>query len=161
MAKSKRQVLLTDPRVQWAIVRQSLLHNLCHSLIAVTFFTTLQILFGGIFNPWSEHSQVIYRVAVAVFVSLILFLPCFIYESFRLSNRFVEPVKRLRSALRELAEGKPFSPIKFRKGDYWQEMAEELNLAVEALRKQRLAEEAASSDDNENSRLDALETVAS
>jgi hypothetical protein len=39
-------------------------------------------------------------------------------------------------------------------------MAEELNLAVESLRKQRLAEEAASSDDNGNSRLDNLETVA-
>ena len=75
-----------------------------------------------------------------MFLSLMLLLPMFVYDSFQLSNRFVGPVTRLRRVLRELAEGKPFSPVKFRKGEYWQEMADELNRAVEALSKQRPAE---------------------
>ncbi len=72
-----------------------------------------------------------------MFLSLMLLLPLFVYDSFQLSNRFAGPVKRLRRVLRDLAEGKEISPITFRKGAYWQEMAEELNRALGCQRKNR------------------------
>jgi nitrogen fixation/metabolism regulation signal transduction histidine kinase len=159
MTNSKRRILLVDRGVQWAIVRQSLLHWLGYTVVAALYLVVVELLRGG-FKSWSEHWQTIWPLVASLFVSLLILLPMFIYDSFGLSNRFVGPVKRLRRVLRELAQGKPFSPVKFRKGDYWQELAEELNLAVEALRKQRLAEEPAASDQQENSRPEVLETVA-
>ena len=159
--KNRRRIILADHRVQWAIARHTVLYWLAFTLTTLAVLA-LHLLFLGLFTPWREHWPAICRlVAVAMSLSLILILPLFIYKSFQLSNRFVGPVKRLRRTLRELAEGKPFSPVKFRKDDYWQEMAEELNLAIETLMKQRSAEEPAASDDNENRQLQDLETVAS
>jgi len=109
-------------------------------------------------TPWCEQWPTICRlVATAMTLSLMLLLPMFIYNSFQLSHRFVGPVTQLRQVLRDLAEGKPVSPLTFRKGDYWQEMAEELNRAVEVLRKERLAEESAAFGHNENGRSKDLE----
>jgi len=58
-----------------------------------------------------------------------------------------------------LPQGQPYVPLKFRQGDYWQELAEELNLAIEAL-KQHSAEGPADLDHDENSCPELLETVA-
>jgi len=160
MANNRRNIPLVDHSVQWAITRQAVMHWLGFTLAAVVLLA-LQFLIIGLFGPWQEQWPTICRlVASAMILSLILLLPMFIYNSFQLSHRFVGPVTQLRRVLRELAEGKPFSPVKFRKGDYWQEMAEELNLAVEALRKQRSAEEPAASGHNGNSLIKDLEPVA-
>ncbi len=159
MRKKKRRVLLIDHKVQWAIARQAVLHWIGFTLAAVTLLG-LQFLVAGLLRPWNEQWPTICRVATAMFMSLMLLLPMFIYDSFQLSNRLVGPVKRLRRVLRELAAGKPFSPVKFRKGDYWQEMADELQLAVEALRKQRSAEEPAAAGRIQDTRVENQEIVA-
>ena len=65
----------------------------------------------------------------------------FIRDSFRLSNRFAGPIGRVRHALHELAEGKPFVPIELRKGDFWPEIAQELNAAVERVTRKEAVEE--------------------
>ena len=86
---------------------------------------------------WSPHcttnGRQFGRLTIAMTLAMLLLLPLFVYDSLKLSYRVVGPVKQMRRVLRELAEGKPFSPIKFRKGDYWPEMAEELNQAVKML----------------------------
>ncbi len=148
MTNDKRRIFLVDGEVQWAIIRQSLAQWLGHTIVAALYLALLELLFGGL-KPWSEHWRALWPLVTSLVVSLVILMPVFIYKSFQLSNRFVGPVKRLRRVLRELAEGKPFSPVKFRKGDYWQELAEELNLAVEALGKHRLAEEPATADDRD------------
>lgn len=57
-------------------------------------------------------------------------LPAFLYDTVRLSNRFAGPVMRLRKALRDLAEGRPIEPLKFRKGDFWASAADDFNAAI-------------------------------
>ena len=133
-----------DSGVQWAIVRHSLTYWLGQTVVAALYITLLESLLELLrddIKPRSEHWQTIWSLVSPLFVSLMILLPLFIYSSFGLSNRFVGPVKRLRRVLRELAQGRPFSPVKFREGDYWQELAEELNQAVAALSKQRSADE--------------------
>jgi hypothetical protein len=159
MAKSKRRLILVDRRVKWAIVWQSVLHWVAHTLVAAIYLTLLELLLGGL-KPWSEHWRTIWPLVASLLLSLLLLLPKFIYDSLQLSNRFVGPVSRLRCVLRELAEGKPLKPVTFRKDDYWQEMAGELNRAVEALTKQRSAAETATTDDDENHCSQVMETVA-
>ena len=158
MANNRRRIRLVDSGVQWAIVRQFLMYWLGQTVVAALYLTLLELLHGFL-KPWSEHRQAIWSLVTSLFVSLMILLPLFIYGSLRLSNRFVGPVKRLRRGLRELAQGRPFSPVKFREGDYWQELAEELNQAVEALRKQRSDEDLAASDQREIDRSQVLETA--
>ena len=67
--------------------------------------------------------------------SPLLFLaPPFILSSLKLSNRFVGPIHRLRQQLRQIADGQPFEDLKFRRGDFWQELADEMERAMAALR---------------------------
>jgi hypothetical protein len=146
MENYKRETVLVDENVQWAIIKQSLQHWLFHSLATVLLLALLQVLLGGIFKSWSEHWQTIWPLAASVYVSLIVLLPKFIRDSLELSHRFAGPVLRLRHILRSLAEGKPYTPVKFRESDFWADMAEELNAAVEMLTQQRLRGESPSTD---------------
>jgi len=152
-------MLLVDRNVQWAIARQALLHWLGYGL-AAAMVLALQFMLAAMLTSWREQWPIFWRLAVAMLLPLILILPLYVYSSFQLSNRFVGPVKRLRRALRELARGRPFSPVKFRKGDYWQDMADELNLAVEVLKEPWSAEDPAASGYEVDSPRDGLEIVA-
>jgi len=44
-----------------------------------------------------------------------------------MSNRFVGPLQRIRRALRDLAAGKDIPFIAFRKGDFWCDLADDVN----------------------------------
>ena len=57
----------------------------------------------------------------------LLMLPLLIKDVIRTSNRFVGPFFRLRGAMRKLAEGEPVADIRFRKNDFWYEVAEDFN----------------------------------
>jgi hypothetical protein len=157
MAIPMRHTLLVDHAVQWAIVWHSLRHWLYHCLVAVALLAGLQFLLGGVFKPWSEHWQAIWPMAASVTLSLVILLPRYLYDSLKLSNRFAGPVYRMRRVLREVAAGKPFTPVTFRAGDFWAEMAEELNAAVETLTR-RAAEERASPGRAADRPLEDLET---
>ncbi len=157
--KNKRKKVLVDPGVQWAIVRQAVIHWLSFTLAAMTLLA-LQFLALGLFTPTHEQWPTVCRVVVAMFLSLLLLLPLFVLDSFQLSNRFVGPVKLLRRALRDLAERKKYSPVAFRKGDFWQEMADELNRAVETLQEQHSVDDPPGYAHNGECRPTELETVA-
>jgi hypothetical protein len=76
----------------------------------------------------------------AVLAALLL-LPAAILDIVRFSHRFVGPILRLRRCMRQLARGEHVEPIRFRRGDFWQDLADEFN-AVAA----RLQDSAARSD---------------
>ena len=66
-----------------------------------------------------------------------LLIPVFLRDTLRLSNRFAGPMFRLRQAIECLSAGKENRPLKFRKKDFWQPVADKFNLVineVEALR---------------------------
>ena len=44
-----------------------------------------------------------------------------------MSNKYAGPLHRMRLAIKQLANAEPVSPLKLRKGDLLQEMAEDLN----------------------------------
>jgi hypothetical protein len=141
MARKRRRRVLVDKSTQWAIVRQSLLHWFYHSSLTIFFLLILELLLGGILRPWGETWQALWPLAAAVYVSMLLLLPTFIHDSFKLSNRIAGPVGRIRNALRDVAEGKPYRPVELRTRDFWPEMGQELDAAVKALTTRRTAEE--------------------
>ena len=141
MDKHRRRTVLVDKSTQWAIVKQSLLHWTYHCVVTILLLGTLEVLLGGVFKPWSEHWRVIWPLAASVSLSLLILLPTFVLDSFRLSNRFAGPIGRVRRALRSLAAGEPFTPVETRKGDFWPEIAHELNAAVETLIREKPTED--------------------
>ncbi len=54
-------------------------------------------------------------------------LPWFVHDSLKLSNRFAGPITRLSTAIRLLRDSSDVAPVKFRKGDFWCEVASEFN----------------------------------
>ena len=53
--------------------------------------------------------------------------PVFIFDSIKLSNRFVGPMISFRSSLRKLASGDEAPPLTFRRGDFWRELTDDFN----------------------------------
>jgi hypothetical protein len=131
---SKRRRFLVDRDVQLGLISRLIFHW-------ITFFATVVVglplfralVLGDISTPLNQrlqHAAVDGSILLVIFV---LLLPYFIYDSLKTTNRFAGPIHRLRSAMRELAAGKPFTPIRLRKGDFWHEVADEFNSAVEGL----------------------------
>jgi hypothetical protein len=141
MKKNKRRTVLVDKTTQVAIVKQSLLHWLYHSLVTIVFLAILQFVLGGMFKPWDEIWQSIWPIAASVYLSLFVLLPVFVLSSFKLSNRFAGPIGRVRRALRDIAAGKPYVPLQVRDGDFWPEIAQEFNAAVEVLLRKKAVDQ--------------------
>jgi hypothetical protein len=55
----------------------------------------------------------------------------------QMSNRVAGPIVRLRGAMRQLAEGRPVAPLRFRENDFWREMADEFNAIAAQLQASR------------------------
>lgn len=58
---------------------------------------------------------------------LLVISPVFIFDSIKLSNRFVGPMISFRSSLRKLASGDEAPSLTFRKGDFWRDLTDDFN----------------------------------
>ncbi|TWU02291.1 hypothetical protein [Stieleria varia] len=127
---SQRNRMLVDPKVQWAIARRILCHwallLLCLGMISM--FVRL-IFSAGSTSFASALSDAAAAQAPLVCV-MVMLVPVFIRDTLVLSNRFAGPMYRLRSSLANVAKGESVETIKFRDGDYWQEVAVDYNKVV-------------------------------
>ena len=60
-------------------------------------------------------------------------LPIFAWDTVTLSHRFTGPMYRFRKTLQELAARGEAPSVKLRDGDFWQEVADDFNAALERL----------------------------
>jgi hypothetical protein len=61
---------------------------------------------------------------------MICILPTFVYDSLKLSNRFVGPIVRLRQSIAGLARGDEVKELRFRDNDFWRELSEDFNVVA-------------------------------
>lgn len=130
MSKPKRRQLYVDDHVQGAIVRRVIIYWSCCVLFVVTplcIGIALRrpdlMLYEQFGNFWDQYW--------AVLVCMACMLPFFLLDALKLSNRFAGPLFRLRRHMHLLAEDKQVEPLKFRKGDFCQEMALDFNRILE------------------------------
>ena len=147
---NKRRRYLIDQRVQFGLVARMILQWAC-LLVAVVITLPLvrAILLGDVSTPLYERLR---QAAVEAAVLLVVFLllsPYLVYDSFKLTNRFVGPMYRLHQTFCALAAGERFQPIKFRSGDYWQEVAKDFNTMMAKLPTQNSPPNEASPDSDE------------
>lgn len=116
------------------------------SMLAVGFiihYTIREAAFGGGFrfgkiNPYEVLSDVSYQLIL--WVSCILFATLLVIGSFGIFflHRIAGPVYRFRLTLRKINHGQLASPIRLRDGDYFTEVASELNAVIQTLQDQRV-----------------------
>lgn len=139
MRYPKRRKLLINPRVQGALIARTLAH---WSLFLLGMFGLLfvyQVLADGPEHSFSEHLAAMWQRFAPALVVLLALVPVVVYDTLRLGHRVVGPIFRLQSSLRQLAEGRRVEPLKFRKEDFWHDLAGDFNQVAERIETDRAA----------------------
>ena len=142
-----RRRYYVDPDVQGALLRQAVLHwcwtSATFALVIFVFRVAPAWLSGnGLAGERLSHYLTPYLIA-----SVALF-PMIVVSTIRFSNRFVGPIVRVRRVLKDLAEDQHPPAVRFRDGDYWCDIAGDLNAVVNKLHP---AQESNSSESRETS----------
>jgi hypothetical protein len=149
MSAYKRKRLFVDREIQTALM----LRVTGYWLFCMVSMTVTLLVWQMLTTPTrlmqTHFNEMLFYYGPAIAVAALL-LPIVILDVLRVSNRFVGPFLRLRRAMRELGKGGQVAPIRFRKGDYWQEFADELNALIarvnaaeEGLAREQVIEESA------------------
>ena len=131
---SRRRRHYIDRKVQGALARRLIFHWLTFIVVAMVIGFTLQAL-SDPFRPLGEHVRGLWWTQGPILLVLIFLLPVFVHDSVKLSNRFAGPIYSLKRTIRDIAEGQPAQRIKFRKHDFWHDLADDFNTMVERLSK--------------------------
>ena len=143
---AKRRKLFVDRAVQGSLLRRVALHWALYftgMVIVLGIFYVLKALATS--QPMSLND--FFQDHMITFAVLLALVPVFLYDTLKLSHRFAGPIVRLRNGLRDWADGKEVVAIKFRQQDFWTELADYFNQAVE--RSKHDSEEAENSDSHE------------
>ena len=126
MSRPKRGRKYIDKPIQGTLLRRLIAHWVIFVIAFCAVSATLQILLDPLQPIGEKLAECRNNFATFVVVSLVL-VPIFVYDSIKLSHRFVGPMVRFRSAVRELADGENPRPVTLRAGDFWQEFATDFN----------------------------------
>jgi nitrogen fixation/metabolism regulation signal transduction histidine kinase len=132
MARPRRTKHFIDSNVQGSLARRIICHWL--AFLAVAFFVSfiLQVLTNP-FRPVSAHLGDLWTTHGPFLLVTAFLLPVFVLDTVKLSHRFAGPIFALRRAVREVANGQPPRRLKFRRRDFWQELAADYNAMLERL----------------------------
>lgn len=123
----KRGRFYIDHPVQGALARRIVVHWCIFFVLSLISLFSLELFLGDPNLTLAGHLGVLWG-KYAFFVVLMLgILPTFVYDSMKLSNRFVGPVMRLRESVRKLAQGEHVDELKFRDNDFWLELSDDFN----------------------------------
>ena len=145
-----RKRIFVDPIVQGALIRQSLVHWLIALVILSVGLFSVQIAWDGLDKSFVHHISTFAMRYGMLLALMVCILPLLIYDSVRLSHQFSGPVYALRVALRKLAEGQSISEVAFRRGDFWAELARDVNRIADRLDQHTLTQ------DGDGERRDAV-----
>ncbi|MEM9365876.1 MAG: hypothetical protein AAGD07_07750 [Planctomycetota bacterium] len=122
-----RQRTIVDREVQMGIIRKLALHWVAFFLCNAVALLLWTRLFEQPDLAWEEALMNAFRRLLPFFVISAALIPAFVLDTLKMTNRFAGPISRLRSELKNAAEGRPVSELKFRAGDYWAEIAANFN----------------------------------
>jgi hypothetical protein len=126
MAHPRRKKKFIDSHVQGALARRIILHWLVFLSVASLVSFILQIL-SNPFQPLMAHLRNVWWTHGPFLLVLAFLLPVFVVDTIKVSHRFAGPIFALRRAIREIVQGKPARKLKFRRQDFWQDLADDYN----------------------------------
>lgn len=138
--RNRRKKSFIDSAVQGALVRRIVFHWFIFIVLALLSLAVWRIMYTtGFSKPFSALMKDTFSELTPVIVILLALFPIFVWDTVTFSHRFAGPMYRFRSAVRSLAEGEEFRPIKLRKGDFWEDFAKDFNEMVEQLKSEKKA----------------------
>jgi hypothetical protein len=141
MSKHHRRALFIDRPVQVAVLSRVMLYwALCAiaQILMVLFFAVVTSSQQAFIN---YGPQLWWHLQLSLIASAVL-LPIILMDVLKLSHRWVGPIFRLRASLKALSRGEAVAEVRFRDGDFWQELAGDLNaVAAEIERHKAVATE--------------------
>jgi hypothetical protein len=144
MSSQPRRRVFIDRPIQTALLLRATTYwavCLLVQVLTIVFFAVLtsspDAFYARLGGLWT-HLQLSLVAAAVV-------LPLLLLDIVKLSHRWVGPVFRLRTSLQALSRGEPVTPIRFRDGDFWQELAGDFNVVAAELSQYRGQQSAADS----------------
>lgn len=129
--KRRRQYLVDRP-VQGAVVKHSLWYWVWTTAVFGGVIGFCRILPAWLSNNDEPWGRIGFYLGPYTLASAVLF-PIIIANAIRFSNRFAGPMVRVRRALNALANGQPAEYLKFRDGDYWPDIADNINAISDSI----------------------------
>lgn len=129
--RNTRRRYYVDRKVQYDLIKRFILHWLLFvglSCLALTFWKSL--IRPDFDRSLSQHLADLSTNLLVLVVTFVTLLPYFVFDALRLTNRFAGPMVRLHRTIRAAANGEQVEPIRFRDGDYWQDIAEDFSAMV-------------------------------
>jgi hypothetical protein len=136
MSLHKRRRFFIDRPVQSALLVRAALYwtvSLLVQLLLVFFFSII----SSSPDSFYANSDHLWRHIQLAVVAAVLVLPMILLDIVKLSHRWVGPVFRLRTSLHALSRGETVAPIRFREGDFWQELVGDFNVVATELKEHR------------------------
>jgi hypothetical protein len=135
-SSNQRSRRFIDRSIQGSLVVRVFLYwvaTLVTQAVLVVFFAVLFSSPDDFYQKIQQFSSYLWLTAIAS----TLVLPIILYDLVKLSHRWVGPIYRLRAALSSLSRGERIPPMRFREGDFWQELAGDFNVVATDLSRLR------------------------
>ena len=130
MSILRRKRNLVDFEVQSSILRRMTIQWVLFLIVNALALYGWTFLLTGADDQLGNHFAYFVRLYLPVLIVSLAMLPVFLLDAAKLSNRFVGPIMRVRRALAEAAAGGKVKPLKFRENDFWQSLADDMNVAL-------------------------------
>jgi nitrogen fixation/metabolism regulation signal transduction histidine kinase len=142
MKTATRWKLWVDRKVQGGLLVRVVLYWLLMEFLMGALAASQVALTSGQAEFAVLLNRVLYAFGPALMSSFIL-LPLLMFDLLRFSHRFAGPMGRLRREVKKIADGEPTEPIRFRAGDFWYDLANEINRLGDEVKELREAAKSA------------------
>jgi len=122
----RRKKTLVQKQIQGGLACRVVLYWF-FCLCSVMLFVAVGTMFSGNLGSAGEIFGGLWKDFSTPILASVLLIPLVIWDVVKTSHRFVGPIFRLENAVKDLADGKPVEPIRFRKNDQWHSLAEQFN----------------------------------
>jgi hypothetical protein len=136
MTHARRRLFIDRP-IQGALLLRTFIFwavSLASQLLIVLF---IAIISSSPDDFYAHKPQLWWHLQLSIVASTVV-LPILLLDILKLSHRWVGPISRLRYTLHALSRGEVVPPVRFREGDYWQELAGDLNVVAAELNRRRV-----------------------
>src|SRR3954471_8505215 len=132
MGFPRRKKKFIDSNVQGALSRRIILHWLIFMLVTSVVAFVLQVL-SDPFRGLSSHFKDLWWSQGPFLLVMLFLLPVFVMDAIKMSHRFAGPILSLVPGIRGVADGEAPRKMKFRKHDFWQDLAHDYNAMLAKL----------------------------
>jgi hypothetical protein len=129
---ARRRRYRIERKVQGAIARRIVYQWFLFLAVAAMALPLFNVMMRGDFSrPLAQTLSDTLTDFGILAVTFLCLLPYFMLDTYKLTNRFAGPIYRLRNAIRAIVRGEKVPPVKFRKGDFWHDLADDFNAMLE------------------------------